>query len=237
MKQMGGSLFYLHIIVSLLFLFMLLLEPVYGTKKCYIVYLGAHSHGPNPTSLQLEIATNSHYDLLSSTLGSEEKAKEAIIYSYNKHINGFAALLEEEQAAHIAKKTNVLSVFLSKSHKLHTTRSWEFLGLHRNGNTAWQKGRFGENTIIANIDTGVWPESKSFSDKGFGPIPSKWRGGKACQIRQFGKLKKNPCNRKLIGARFFSNAYEAYYGKLHPSLLTARDFVGHGTHTLSTAGV
>ncbi|XP_058737533.1 subtilisin-like protease Glyma18g48580 [Vicia villosa] len=237
MKQMGGgSLFALHIIVSLLFLFMFLLEPVYGTKKCYIVYLGAHSHGPNPTSLQLEIATNSHYDLLSSTLGSREKAKEAIIYSYNKHINGFAALLEEEQAADIAKKANVVSVFLSKSHKLHTTRSWEFLGLRRNGNTAWQKGKFGENTIIANIDTGVWPESKSFDDKGFGPIPSKWRGGKACQIRKFGKLKKNPCNRKLIGARFFSNAYEAYYGKLHPSLLTARDFVGHGTHTLSTAG-
>ncbi|KAL5058717.1 hypothetical protein RYX36_030321 [Vicia faba] len=237
MKQMGGgSLFSLHIIVSLLFLFMFLLEPVYGTKKCYIVYLGAHSHGPNPTSLQLEIATNSHYDLLSSTLGSEEKAKEAIIYSYNKHINGFAALLEEDQAADIAKKANVVSVFLSKSHKLHTTRSWEFLGLRRNGNTAWQKGRFGENTIIANIDTGVWPESKSFRDKGFGPIPSKWRGGKACQIQKFGKLKKNPCNRKLIGARFFSNAYEAYYGNLHPSLLTARDFVGHGTHTLSTAG-
>ncbi|XP_058737534.1 subtilisin-like protease Glyma18g48580 [Vicia villosa] len=237
MKQMGGgSLFSLHIIVSLLFLFMFLLEPVYGTKKCYIVYLGAHSHGPNPTSLQLEIATNSHYDLLSSTLGSREKAKEAIIYSYNKHINGFAALLEEEQATDIAKKANVVSVFLSKSHKLHTTRSWEFLGLHRNGNTAWQKGRFGENTIIANIDTGVWPESKSFSDKGFGPIPSKWRGGKACQIRQFEKFKKNPCNRKLIGARFFSKAYEAYYGKLRPSLLTARDFVGHGTHTLSTAG-
>jgi len=46
-------------------------------------------------------------------------------------------------------------VFLSKKHKLHTTRSWEFLGLHRNGkNSAWQKGSFGENTIIANIDTG-----------------------------------------------------------------------------------
>jgi len=44
---------------------------------------------------------------------------------------------------------------LSKKHKLHTTRSWEFLGLHRNGkNSAWQKGSFGENTIIANIDTG-----------------------------------------------------------------------------------
>ncbi|XP_045798025.1 subtilisin-like protease Glyma18g48580, partial [Trifolium pratense] len=160
-------------------------------------YLGAHSHGhgPHPTSVELEIATNSHYDLLSSTLGSREKAKEAIIYSYNKHINGFAALLEEEQATYIAKKVNVVSVFLSKSHKLHTTRSWEFIGLQRNGkSTAWQKGKFGENTIIVNIDSGVWPESQSFIEKGFGPIPSKWHGGKACQISQFGKLKKNPCN-------------------------------------------
>ena len=33
---------------------------------------------------------------------SHEKAKEAIIYSYNKHINGFAAALEEEEAADIA---------------------------------------------------------------------------------------------------------------------------------------
>lgn len=32
---------------------------------------------------------------------SHEKAKEAVIYSYNKHINGFAALLEEEEASEI----------------------------------------------------------------------------------------------------------------------------------------
>ena len=43
-------------------------------------------------------------------------------------------------------------------------------------------------------------------------------------------------NRKLIGARFFLNEFEAYFGKLNPKLRTARDFVGHGTHTLSTAG-
>jgi hypothetical protein len=50
----------------------------------------------------------------------------------------------------------VVSVFLSKEHKLHTTRSWEFLGLRGNDmNSAWQKGRFGENTIIANIDSGT----------------------------------------------------------------------------------
>ncbi|TKY65261.1 serine-type endopeptidase [Spatholobus suberectus] len=163
--------------------------------QCYIVYLGAHSHGPSPTFVDLEIATYSHYDLLGSILGSQEKAKEAIIYSYNRHINGFAALLEEEEAADIAKNPNVVSVFLSKEHKLHTTRSWEFLGLHRNGeNSAWQKGRFGENTIIGNIDTGVWPESQSFNDKGFGPIPSKWRGANVCQINKVPGSKRNPCN-------------------------------------------
>lgn len=32
---------------------------------------------------------------------SHEKAKEAVMYSYNKHINGFAALLEDEEASKI----------------------------------------------------------------------------------------------------------------------------------------
>jgi len=39
----------------------------------------------------------------------------------------------------------------------------------------------------------------------------------------------------LIGARIFSNGYEAQNGKLDRSKRTARDFVGHGTHTLSIA--
>ncbi|RDX96024.1 Subtilisin-like protease, partial [Mucuna pruriens] len=125
----------------------------------YIVYMGGHSHGPNPSPSDLKTATNSHHHLLASVLGSHEKAKEAIMYSYNKHINGFAALLEAEEASVIEKNPNVVSVFLSKEHKLHTTRSWDFLGLEKNGkipaNSAWTKARFGENIIIANIDTGM----------------------------------------------------------------------------------
>ncbi|XP_061359713.1 subtilisin-like protease Glyma18g48580 [Gastrolobium bilobum] len=227
----------LYLLVSSFLVFPLLLSTVHASKQCYVVYLGAHSHGPTPSSVELETATYSHYDLLGSTFGSHEKAKEAIIYSYNRHINGFAAVLEEEEVAHLAKNPNVVSVFLSKEYKLHTTRSYEFLGLHRNGmNSAWQKGRFGENTIIANIDTGVWPESKSFSDEGIGPVPAKWRGGNVCQINKLRGSKNAPCNRKLIGARFFNKAYEAFKGKLPRSQQTARDFVGHGTHTLSTAG-
>lgn len=59
----------------------------------------------------------------------------------------------------VAESPNVVSVFLSKEHKLHTTRSWDFLGLEKDGgitlDSAWWKARFGEDTIMANLDSGI----------------------------------------------------------------------------------
>jgi hypothetical protein len=42
--------------------------------------------------------------LLQSSLDSKEKAKEKIFYSYTNNINGFAAVLEEEEASSLASK-------------------------------------------------------------------------------------------------------------------------------------
>jgi len=42
--------------------------------------------------------------LLQSLLDSKEKAKEKIFYSYTNSINGFAAVLEEEEASALASK-------------------------------------------------------------------------------------------------------------------------------------
>ncbi|CAK8562880.1 unnamed protein product [Lathyrus sativus] len=223
---------YRMLISLLLFVF---LQHTLAIKQSYIVYLGSHSVGHNPSLLDSEIVTNSHYDLLGSFLGSTEKAKEAIFYSYNKYINGFAAMLDEDEAAEIAKHPDVVSLFLNKRYELHTTRSWEFLGLERGGeypkDSLW-KTTLGEDIIIGNLDTGVWPESKSFSDEGYGPIPKKWKG--ICQV-----AKGNPdqffCNRKLIGARYFAKGYLSE-GKPNVTIDSARDIDSHGTHTLSTAG-
>ncbi|KAJ8748211.1 hypothetical protein K2173_000619 [Erythroxylum novogranatense] len=212
------------------------LRPSFASKKAYIVYLGAHSRGAEFSLEELNPATEAHHDFLGSFLGGRELAKDAIFYSYTRHINGFAANLEEEVAAEIARHPSVVSVFLNQGKKLHTTHSWSFLGLEQNdgvvpSDSLWKKARFGEDVIIGNLDTGVWPESKSFSEEGYGPIPSKWKG-----ICQTGSDLSFHCNRKLIGARYFNKGYASVAGPLNSSYNRPRDGDGHGSHTLSTAG-
>ncbi|GFQ05875.1 subtilisin-like protease sbt5.3 [Phtheirospermum japonicum] len=199
--------------------------------------MGAHQYGTQVTSTDYDRATQSHYDFLESFLGSSDEAKDAIFYSYTKHINGFAATLDHEVASKLSQHPKVVSVFLNRGRKLHTTRSWNFLGLENNNgevgaSSLWTKARFGEDAIIGNLDTGVWPESKSFSDDKMGPVPKKWRG-----ICQNDSDHTFHCNRKLLGARYFNKGYKSAAGpSINSTFDSPRDKQGHGTHTLSTAG-
>ncbi|KAF2323871.1 hypothetical protein GH714_002769 [Hevea brasiliensis] len=116
-----------------------------GFYKSYVVYLGSHSHGSEAKLSDIKRVKNSHYELLGSFTKSKEEAKNKIFYSYTKNINGFAAMLEDEEAAQLAKHPEVISVFLNKGKKLHTTRSWSFLGLERDGwipvSSLWTRAR------------------------------------------------------------------------------------------------
>ncbi|CAK7323559.1 unnamed protein product [Dovyalis caffra] len=61
-----------------------------------------------------------HIRTLASVLGSEDAAKEALIYSYKTAASGFSAKLTQEQVEQISKLPGVLQVVPSKTLQLHT---------------------------------------------------------------------------------------------------------------------
>ncbi|KAK7351765.1 hypothetical protein VNO77_11449 [Canavalia gladiata] len=185
-------------------------------KEIYIVYMGA-AHSTN-ASLR-----NDHTQILNSVLRRNEKA---LVRNYKHGFSGFAARLSKEEANKIAQKPGVVSVFLDPILKLHTTNSWNFLKhqtpvkINTNANTA-SNSSTSSNTIIGIFDSGIWPEAASFTDKGIGPIPSRWKG--KCMTTNF--FNSSNCNKKLIGARYYADDRDS----------TVRDTIGHGTHVASTA--
>lgn len=73
----------------------------------------------------------------------------------------------------------VVSVFADEKRQLLTTRSWDFIGFTQKV----ERQNYESEVIVGVIDSGVWPESKSFDDKGFSPPPAKWKG--SCQASDF----------------------------------------------------
>ncbi|KAI3961002.1 hypothetical protein MKW92_048142 [Papaver armeniacum] len=211
----------------LLFMYVVTNEATSTTKKHYIVYMGEHSY-PDSDSV-----ISSNHDLLASVTGSTRKAKQAAIHHYSKSFRGFSAILTAEQAQQLRETESVISVFQSKIHKVHTTHSWDFLGVDavpQNNANILSKS----DVIVGVIDSGVWPESESFNDNGLGPVPERFKG-KCVAGDQF---TVEYCNRKIIGARYYFKGMEEFRGPLESRNKTffrsARDSDGHGTHVAST---
>jgi subtilisin family serine protease len=172
------------------------------------------------------------------------------LYDYNYTFNGFAAELTDAQAAKIAGMPGVLAVSADEIHYEDTASTPNFLGLTASGGI-WEKlggvGNAGEGVIIGIIDTGIWPENPSFSDRtglngnetqdgklAYQQIPG-WHG-KCVPGEAFNA---SMCNQKLIGAQWFNEGQGGDAGidaNLPWEFTSARDFGGHGSHTASTAG-
>nr|XP_010906269.1 subtilisin-like protease SBT1.7 [Elaeis guineensis] len=155
-----------------------------------------------------------------------------ILYSYDTVSHGFSTRLTPAEAATLESREGVLSVLPEVRYELHTTRTPMFLGLDES-HGLFPQADTGSDVVVGLLDTGVWPERKSFDDTGFGPVPAGWKG--ACEEAK--DFKATSCNRKLIGARFFSKSYEATVGPINGTTesRSPRDDEGHGTHTATTA--
>ncbi|KAK2393822.1 hypothetical protein P8452_15747 [Trifolium repens] len=230
-------------IISTTCLFLLLLLPLVSCTKNTQVYLIEFGEHINREKTLHEIE-KTHHSYLFLVKETEEEARASFLYSYKHTFNGFAAFLTPNEANNLSGMEGVVSVSKSqtKIYSLHTTRSWKFVGLdgpldhfeeksNETNSDLLAKAKYGQDIIVGMIDCGVWPDSKSFTDEGMGPIPKKWKG--VCQNgTDFGSSK---CNRKIIGARYYLQGYESLYGSLNEQedYKSARDKDGHGTHTAS----
>ncbi|KAI5059115.1 hypothetical protein GOP47_0025434 [Adiantum capillus-veneris] len=161
------------------------------------------------------------------------REQEGPIYSYGTVMHGFAAKLTEAQAEALKSVNGVLLVIPDDALvELHTTRTPHFLGLNASSGL-WPSSNYGADVIIGIMDSGIWPEKKSFWDTGLSPIPERWKG----ECEEGTDFKASLCNKKLIGARSFFKGYEAAMGPINETTeyRSARDSEGHGTHTASTA--
>ncbi|TKY75492.1 Subtilisin protease SBT1.6 [Spatholobus suberectus] len=163
---------------------------------------------------------------------SEFAEPTRIVHLYDTVFHGFSAVLTHQQVASLGQHPSVLAVLEDRRRQLHTTRSPQFVGL-RNQRGLWSETDYGSDVIIGVFDTGIWPERRSFSDSNLGPIPRRWKG--VCETGF--KFSPSNCNRKLIGARFFSRGHEASGASVNDTVefRSPRDADGHGTHTASTA--
>ncbi|KAG6480838.1 hypothetical protein ZIOFF_057426 [Zingiber officinale] len=134
-------------------------------RKVYIVYMGAQHSSQYPT---YEL----HLNLLKEILVNCSPS-ESLVYSYQRSFSGFAAKLSMDEAEKLSEMEGIVSVFRSKTLKLHTTRSWDFLNFPQKVN---KNPILESDVIIGMIDSGIWPESKSFNDQGLRPPPRKWKG-------------------------------------------------------------
>ncbi|CAO2839802.1 unnamed protein product [Amaranthus hypochondriacus] len=181
-----------------------------------------------------------HLSFLERTVSLQENGNSRfssrLLYSYRSAIEGFAAVLSEPEVQLLRRMHDVIAVRPDRRLEVHTTYSYKFLGLDAPRVGAWSKSEFGRGAIIGILDTGVWPESPSFSDHGMPAPPKKWKG--VCQEGQ--NFNSSSCNKKLIGARFFIKGHHVANAPLEsdvsPEYVSPRDSSGHGTHTSSTAG-
>ncbi|KAG8635858.1 hypothetical protein MANES_16G066801v8 [Manihot esculenta] len=141
--------------------------------------------------------------MLQEVVGS--RASDILLHSYHRSFNGFVAKLTEEEKQKLAAMEGVVSMFPSQKKKLHTTRSWTFMGFHQNVTRSTKES----DIIIGVLDIGIWPESESFNDEGFGPPPAKWKG--TCQTSS-----NFTCNNKIIGARYYGSEGNLPQGNLFP---------------------
>ena len=178
---------------------------------------------------------------------------------YSVSFNGFVTFLTTKQARDLQRTAGVVSVVKDTLRKATSDQnSVDYLRLSGKSGVWRSLGgvpKSGRGVVVGVLDSGIWPESKSFAGPALGTTPPTssdpfrpYRVGAkiamkksdgttfsgACEAGQ--QFTAADCNAKLITARYFSEGFEATVPeKDRRDFLSPRDGSGHGSHTASTA--
>ncbi|MQM08734.1 hypothetical protein Taro_041589 [Colocasia esculenta] len=199
-------------------------------RRTYIVQM---DHSQKPDSFPTHESW--HRSAVASASGRAQfdgNDNDNFLYSYSHAVHGFSARMTSSELSELENSPAHVATHPDSTVKLLTTHTPSFLGLSRKAGI-WPAASYAHDVIIGMIDTGVWPESKSFGDRGMPRVPARWKG--ACENGT--QFDSSLCNRKLIGARSFKKGFSAK--ELNMSTMlgddSPRDSSGHGSHTASTA--
>jgi subtilisin family serine protease len=162
-----------------------------------------------------------------------------VLHRYDVVVGGVAMLVPESALPTLRALPGVRAVYTDERRRIASVSSGGLIGARALWGKVGGVDQAGEGVVIGVLDTGIWPEHPSFADPGPDGKPFVAPPGtRACQL-DGGANPGAPfaCNGKLIGAYRFLEAYDACAGCEHPpdEFSSARDSVGHGTHTASTA--
>uniref|UniRef100_A0A0D9WS96 Inhibitor I9 domain-containing protein n=1 Tax=Leersia perrieri TaxID=77586 RepID=A0A0D9WS96_9ORYZ len=132
-----------------------LLGELCSCAQVYVVYMGKGLQGSSDDRHDILML---HHQMLTAVHdGSPEKAEASHVYTYSNNFQGFAAKLNKQQAMKLADMPGVISVFPNTKRSLHTTHSWDFMGLSLDAvaEVPELSSKNQENVIIGFIDTEI----------------------------------------------------------------------------------
>ena len=196
-------------------------------------------------------ATGSYSTYLLSHAAAAQRSAKSVVpgivfgKTYLVAYGGFEARVPANQAKNLLKVPGVAAVQMDNIEQPEAApdNSANFIG----ADAAWsqinpaQPHLAGAGTILADLDTGVWPENPMLNASG---IPSQPHGSYNCDFHLSGEAGDHAftCNNKVLGAYAFLQTNLIVTGPGLPGEFcpdvnhcSARDADGHGTHTTTTA--
>lgn len=184
-------------------------------------------------------------------VGRQDRLLDAVghpvpLYRYTTALHGFAATLTGEQVRTLRALPGVLRVERSTTAPIDRAASTSAGGGSTLGvlgldgpRGVWARlggpGRAGRGTVVGVVDSGIWPESPSFSGLA-DPAPRSARAlpgfSGACSTGV--RWGADDCTDKIVSARWFVRGFGADR-IASADFLSPRDGAGHGTHVASVA--